>query len=117
VRVPGAVWSSFDGYFGNLPVSASVHVKGDQVDANIDVPRGLPEDVQALLAEWPLRQAVSGHVEATGTLPVLQANARFDLDASRITASAPSHSAGTSASSSTSRVARSTFARSGPRRR
>lgn len=87
VRAPGAVWSSFNGYFGNLPVSSSVYVKGTKVKATLDVPKALPDDVRALFADWPLREAVSAHIEADGNLPELATNARFEIDGARLTAS------------------------------
>ncbi|MBK7583029.1 MAG: translocation/assembly module TamB domain-containing protein [Myxococcales bacterium] len=89
IRAPGAVWSSFNGYFGNLPLAGSVYVKGPRVAATVDIPRALPEDVRALLSDWPLTQTVSAHVEATGTLPELQTNARFEIEDTRLTASGP----------------------------
>lgn len=89
IRAPGAVWSSFNGYFGNLPLSTSVYVKGQKVSATVDVPRALPEDVGALLANWPVKDTVSAHVEATGNFPELASNARFEVGDAKLTASGP----------------------------
>lgn len=89
VRAPGAVWSSFNGYFGNLPVSSSVYVKGKTVKATVDVPKALPEDVRALFSDWPLKEAVAAHVEVNGDLPELQTNSRFEVDGAKLTATGP----------------------------
>jgi translocation and assembly module TamB len=89
IRTPGAVWSSFDGYFGKVPLSASVYVKGQKVTASVDVPKAEPEDVRALLPDWPLQQAVAAHAEASGDLPELRTSARFEVEGARITASGP----------------------------
>lgn len=89
IRAPGAVWSSFDGFFGNLSVGAFAYVKGDQVSLRLDLPRARPEDVRGLWVDYPLREAVSAHVEASGVLPVLQTSARFEVAGGRISASGP----------------------------
>lgn len=85
IRAPGAVWTSFNGYFGNLPVSSSVYVKGKTIKASLDVPKALPEDVRALLADWPVLEPVAAHVEATGELPKLETQARFEVGEARLT--------------------------------
>ena len=87
IRTPGTVWTSFNGYFGNLPVSTSVFVKGTTVKASLDVPKALPEDVRALLADWPVVEPVAARIEASGVLPKLQTQASFEVGDARLASS------------------------------
>ncbi len=87
IRTPETVWTSFNGYFGNLPVSSSVFVKGKTVKASLDIPRALPEDVRALLADWPLVEPVVARIEASGVLPKLQTQASFEVGDARLASS------------------------------
>lgn len=89
VRAPGAVWTSFDGYLGNVGVNAFVYVRGDKLDVTLDVPRARPEDVRALWPDWPVKKSVSAHVQGSGELPILQVSGRFDLEGTRVTANGP----------------------------
>lgn len=89
IRAPGAVWSSFDGFFGNLSVGAFVHVKGGKIEARLDLPQAKPEDVQGLWVDYPIRAPVTAHVEARGTPSALQTSLRLSSGESRVTASGP----------------------------
>jgi hypothetical protein len=89
IRAPGAVWSSFDGYFGNVPVNASVYSKGKEMKLTLDVARAKPEDVRALWADYPLQQPVVASIEASGDLPTLNTRAKFEVEGARITANGP----------------------------
>ncbi len=94
IRAPGAVWSSFDGFFGNLSVGAFLYVKGDEIKATLDLPRANPADVRGLWVDYPLKQPVTAHVEASGALPVLQTSSHFEIGDTRLNASGPLHLAG-----------------------
>ncbi len=89
IRAPGAVWSSFDGFLGNLSVGAFVHVKGDRIEARLDLPQAKPLDVQGLWVDYPIRVPVAAHAEAQGTLQALQTSVRLESGEARITASGP----------------------------
>ncbi|MCB9577992.1 MAG: translocation/assembly module TamB domain-containing protein [Polyangiaceae bacterium] len=89
IRAPGAVWTSFDGFFGNLSAGAFLYVKGDEISATLDLPRANPEDVRGLWVDYPLKQPVTAHVEASGALPNLQTSSRFEIGDTRIAASGP----------------------------
>jgi translocation and assembly module TamB len=89
VRAPGAVWTSFDGYLGDVGLNAFVYVKGDKLDITLDVPRADPNAVRALLPDWPIKEGVAAHIEATGELPILQTSGRFEIGDTLLTANGP----------------------------
>ncbi|MEO8901060.1 MAG: hypothetical protein ABI488_05265 [Polyangiaceae bacterium] len=77
VRSPGAVWTSFDGYFGDVQLDTSVRVDSPKLTISVDVPRAEPAGVRALWVGYPLQRDVGAHVEAQGTLQALQTQAKF----------------------------------------
>lgn len=77
VRAPGAVWTSFDGYFGELQFGTVVRVDGPKLDVTLDVPRAEPKTVRALWAGYPVLENLSGHVEAVGTLQSMHTQAKL----------------------------------------
>jgi len=87
VRAPGAVWTSFDGYFGELQFGTVVRVDSPRLDVTVDVPRAEPKAVRALWADYPLLSDVGGHVEAVGTLEKLHTQARLLIGQGFITGS------------------------------
>jgi hypothetical protein len=87
VRAPGAVWTSFDGYFGELQFGTVVRVDGPKLDVTVDVPRAEPKAVRALWAGYPLLQDLGAHVEAVGTLEAMHTQARFLIGQGAITGS------------------------------
>jgi hypothetical protein len=89
IRAPGAVWSSFDGYFGNVPISTSVYNKGKHLKLTLDVPRAKPEDVRALWADYPIQEPVAIYAEASGDLPTLTTRVRIEAQDARVAANGP----------------------------
>ncbi|HEX9621363.1 MAG TPA: translocation/assembly module TamB domain-containing protein [Polyangiaceae bacterium] len=89
VRAPGAVWGSFDGFFGELGLSAFVRVDGNELHVVADVPRARPDSVRVLWPEWPVLEDASVRVELDGKLPVLDASATVKLDSSEVVARGP----------------------------
>ena len=87
VRAPGAVWTSFDGYFGELQFGTVVRVDGPKLDVTLDAPRAEPKSVRALWAAYPLLENVGAHVEAVGTLQTLHTQAKFLIAQGSITSS------------------------------
>jgi len=77
VRAPGAVWTSFDGYFGELQFGTVVRVDSPKLDITLDVPRAEPKTVRALWAGYPLQENLSAHAEAVGTLQTLHTQAKL----------------------------------------
>jgi translocation and assembly module TamB len=77
VRTPGAVWTSFDGYFGDVQLGTVVRVDGPTLDITLDVPRAEPQDARALWRAYPLQRDVGAHVEAVGTVHSLHTQAKF----------------------------------------
>jgi TamB, inner membrane protein subunit of TAM complex len=77
VRAPGAVWTSFDGYFGEVQLGAVVRVDGPKLAITADVPRADAADVRALWQGYPLQKDVGAHVEAVGTAHSLHTQAKF----------------------------------------
>lgn len=76
-RTPGAVWTSFDGYFGELQFGTVVRVDSPKLDITLDVPRAEPKTVRALWAGYPVLESLSAHAEATGTLQTLHTQAKL----------------------------------------
>jgi hypothetical protein len=95
IREPGAVWTSFDGYFGNVEFGAFTRVDENRITATLDLPRARPAAMRALWPDWPLKQDTTAHLEARGKLPDLQTSATFNVEGSQITAKGPLHLAGT----------------------
>jgi translocation and assembly module TamB len=89
IRAPGAVWTSLDGYLGDVGLNAFVYVRGDKLDITLDVPRADPDAVRALLPDWPLQEGVSVHAQASGELPILQTSGRFEIGDALVTANGP----------------------------
>jgi len=77
VRAPGAVWTSFDGYFGELQFGTVVRVDSPKLEVTLDVPRAEPKTVRALWAGYPVLENVSAHAEAIGTLQTLHTQAKL----------------------------------------
>jgi hypothetical protein len=76
-RAPGAVWTSFDGYFGELQFGTVVRVDSPKIEVSLDLPRAEPKSVRALWAGYPLLENLSAHAEATGTLQTLHTQAKL----------------------------------------
>ncbi|HEX3853612.1 MAG TPA: hypothetical protein VHW01_21755, partial [Polyangiaceae bacterium] len=87
VRSPGAVWTSFDGYFGDVQLDASVRVDSPKLTITVDAPRAEPAAVRALWASYPLQKDVGAHAEAQGTLQALQTQAKFSIGPGSLEAS------------------------------
>jgi hypothetical protein len=86
IRAPGAVWSSFNGYFGDLQVGSVLRVDGSKLNVTLDFPRARPDEVRALWPDYPLQKEASGHVELTGIPPFLDVDARLQVEGSALTA-------------------------------
>ncbi|MES1179129.1 MAG: translocation/assembly module TamB domain-containing protein [Myxococcales bacterium] len=87
VRAPGAVWTSFDGYFGDVQFGTVVRVDSPKLDVTVDVPRAKPAEVRALWAAYPLLKDATAHVEGTGTLEAMHTQAKFTVDQGTIVSS------------------------------
>ncbi|MEI9936840.1 MAG: hypothetical protein WDO69_06430 [Pseudomonadota bacterium] len=87
VRAPGAVWTSFDGYFGELQFGTVVRVDSPKLDVTLDVPRAEPKTVRALWASYPLLEDLGAHVEAVGTLQTMHTQAKLLVGQGSITSS------------------------------
>ena len=87
VRAPGAVWTSFDGYFGEVQFGTVVRIDGPKLDVTLDVPRAEPKAVRALWADYPVLDDVGAHVEAVGTLEAMHTQAKFLIGQGWITSS------------------------------
>lgn len=94
VRAPGAIWWTFDGYFGNVAVGTFMRVDGKHMTITADIPRAKAKDLKAWLPGWPIQRDVSAHLELAGTPPTLQTTARFRIGESVLTARGPARLAG-----------------------
>lgn len=79
VRVPGTIWATFDGSFGEVQTEAQVEVLGKYVSATVSAPRADPDQVRGVLPAWPLHESVSARAQLAGELPTLQLAATADL--------------------------------------
>jgi hypothetical protein len=87
VRAPGAVWTSFDGYFGDVQFGSVVRVDSPKLDVTVDVPRAEPGALRALWAAYPLLEDATAHVEGTGTLEAMHTQAKFTIDQGTVVSS------------------------------
>ena len=87
VRAPGAVWTSFDGYFGDLQFGTVVRVDSPKLDVTLDVPRAEAKSVRALWAGYPLLENLGAHVEAVGTLQSMHTQAKLLVGQGSLTSS------------------------------
>jgi hypothetical protein len=69
IRAPGAVWSNFDGYMGDVQFGSVVRYEKEILDLKLDVPRAEPAAMRALLAEWPLLVKTEARLRLTGKPP------------------------------------------------
>jgi len=83
VRAPGRLWSSFDGFVGDVGVSAWAELRGQILEARVDLPRAAPDAVRAVWAAWPFWEDARVHVVARGELPSLAAQAEVDVGPTR----------------------------------
>jgi translocation and assembly module TamB len=60
------------GVAGSVPLAANVSLRGDHVDARVDVPRADPDAIRGLAPGVALAEPVVAHAEAHGDLPVLR---------------------------------------------
>ncbi len=67
--------ASFGGDVGGIPATAHAVMKGDDLDAVLDVPKVAADKVRALVADAPIYEPASAHAEAHGPLSALQATA------------------------------------------
>ncbi|HKY37788.1 MAG TPA: translocation/assembly module TamB domain-containing protein [Polyangiaceae bacterium] len=71
IRAPGAVWSNFDGYMGDVQFGSVVRWEKEALDLKLDVPRAEPAAMRALLAEWPLLVSTEARLRLSGKPPDL----------------------------------------------
>jgi len=95
VRAPGGVFTSFDGYFGDVQLGTVVHIDSPKLGITLDVPHAKAEDVRAVWAAYPLHSDASAHVEAQGTLHGLQTQAKFVIGDAPVEASGELRLSGT----------------------
>lgn len=72
IRAPGAVWSTFDGYMGEVQFGSVVRWEKEALDLRVDVPRAEPRAARALLADWPLLVNSEARIRLSGKPPDLQ---------------------------------------------
>lgn len=73
VRAPGRMWSSFDGFVGEVGFSMAAELKGQVLEARVDLPRVRAAAMREIWAPWPFVDDAEVHVEAHGELPSLAA--------------------------------------------
>ncbi|HXK17641.1 MAG TPA: hypothetical protein VNG33_07555, partial [Polyangiaceae bacterium] len=71
IRAPGAVWSSFDGYMGDVQFGSVARWQKDALDLKLDLPRAEPAAARALIAKWPLLQNAEASLHLKGKPPDL----------------------------------------------
>jgi len=71
IRAPGAVWSSFDGYIGQVQFGSVARWDKQTLDLKADLPRAEPAAARALLAQWPLLVPAEAELHLKGKPPDL----------------------------------------------
>jgi hypothetical protein len=71
IRAPGAVWSSFDGYMGEVQFGSVGRWEKQALDLKVDFPRAEPAQARALVAQWPLLAPAEARVHLKGKPPDL----------------------------------------------
>jgi translocation and assembly module TamB len=85
IRAPGAVWSSFDGYMGEVQFGSVIRWEGQALDLKLELPRAEPAAARALLAQWPLLVPAEARVHLKGTPPHLDVDVQARLgDSARL---------------------------------
>lgn len=79
IRAPGAVWSSFDGYMGEVQFGSVARWENEALDLKVDLPRAEPAAARALLAQWPLLVPAEARVHLKGKPPELRVDVQARL--------------------------------------
>ncbi len=79
IRAPGAVWSSFDGYIGDVQFGSVARWEKEALDLKFDLPRAEPDAARALLAQWPLLVPAEARVHLKGKPPDLEVDAQAKI--------------------------------------
>lgn len=80
---PGWVWTSFDGYLGDVQFGSVVRVEDDRVSATVTLPRAEPKAMRGLLPAYPLQRDALVRAHAVGRLPELALDAQVELGTTR----------------------------------
>ncbi len=79
VRAPGAVWSSFDGYIGEVQFGSVARWQKEALDLKVDLPRAEPAAARAMLAQWPLIVPAEARVHLKGKPPDLDVDVQAKI--------------------------------------
>lgn len=79
IRSPGAVWGGFNGALGEVQVGAFFKTHAGRLEARLELPRAEAPAVRALYADWPIQEPVTARIDASGTLPKLDAKGAFSI--------------------------------------
>ncbi len=79
VRAPGAVWSNFDGYMGDVQFGSVVRYEKEQLDLRVSLPRAEPQAARALLAAWPLQVSSAAELHVKGRPPDLDVELKAQI--------------------------------------
>jgi hypothetical protein len=86
VRAPGAVWSSFDGYVGDVQFGSVVRWENRKLSLTLDVPRAEPAAMRALLPEYPLLSPATARLKLEGEPEAFDVRARAEVDSALVSA-------------------------------
>ena len=86
IRAPGAVWTNFDGFMGDVGVDAFAYFKRDEVELRLDLPRVMPAAMRSVWKDWPLYDDVKLHIASRGKLSALDTQATMEVGPARIEA-------------------------------
>lgn len=92
IRAPGAVWSSFDGYMGEVQFGSVARWEKEALDLKIDLPRAEPTAARALLAQWPLVVPAEARLHLKGKPPDLDVDIQAKIgDSATLTSTGNLH--------------------------
>jgi translocation and assembly module TamB len=78
--------AKLDGSCGSVPVVAQAQLKGDRVEATLDVARTEPAAIATAFADVPLTKPIEIHARAAGKLPTIALSARARVGESDVAA-------------------------------
>lgn len=89
IRAPGPLRGSFQGFVGDIELKSTAFLKGSHLIVSADILNAPPAAVARLVPGWPVLERASGHVQAEGDLPVLEADATLNVGAATVEAKGP----------------------------
>jgi translocation and assembly module TamB len=76
---PVGVTASFEGDLGGIEERARISIDGQVIGVTVDLAEVAPEKVRSVLPEYPVQDLLTAHIDAHGSFPELDVEARAGL--------------------------------------